>query len=107
MHEEPFDLSRDPALGRELRALLDAGDATGFTASVLARLPERDSLWDVLAGWARPGIAAALVLGAALGFWLALGREPQGGADPAAEVLATDSPLDGEALMGFALGGGR
>lgn len=107
MHDEPFNLSRDPALGRELRALLDAGDSAGFTASVLARLPERESLWHVLAGWARPGIAAALVLSTALGFWLALGREPQGGIDPAAEVVATDSQLDGETLMGFALGGGR
>lgn len=107
MHDEPFNLSRDPELGRELRALLDAGDSAGFTASVLARLPERNSLWHVLAGWTRPGIAAALVLTTALGFWLALGREPQAGDDPAAELVATDSQLDGETLMGFALSGGR
>jgi hypothetical protein len=62
----PFDHAPDPELGTLLRAHLTAPEDDGFTARILARLGAReDSSLDVLARWARLGIAAALVLAAA------------------------------------------
>jgi hypothetical protein len=107
MDEQPFRLERDPALGRELRALLDGGDPDAFAARVAGRLPMRDGLWQVLAGWARPGIAAALLLATALGYWMTREDTAAPGAASQAEMAATDRPLDSEVLMGVALGGDR
>lgn len=73
----PFDPGRDEALGRLMADALDPGDHGRFAARVRAALPEldADSPWEVLARWARPGIAAAAVLlVASLAGWLALGR---------------------------------
>jgi len=62
----PFDHIPDPELGSLLRTHLAAPESEGFTARVLARLGAReDSSLEVLARWARLGIAAALVLAAA------------------------------------------
>lgn len=107
MEEQPFSLDRDPRLGDALRALLEGDDPAGFAARLTGRLPRRPSAWRVLAGWARPGIAAALVLATALGFWLVRGGAESGSGDAPAELSATDRPLDQEALMGFALGEDR
>ncbi|HKV75334.1 MAG TPA: hypothetical protein VJN95_12515 [Gemmatimonadales bacterium] len=61
-----FDHTPDEELGSLLRAHLAAPEADGFTARVLARLGAReDSSLEVLARWARLGVAAALVLAAA------------------------------------------
>jgi hypothetical protein len=60
----------------------------------LARLPERDTGWDVLAGWARPGVmaaamAAAFLLGVALyAGWPARLERPGPAPVPAAALLA-------------------
>ncbi len=62
----PFDHERDPVLGEALRQALDAGDATAFVTRVLVRA--EPAPWEVLAGWARPGIAAALAAAMAAGF---------------------------------------
>lgn len=59
----PFDHAPDPVLGELLRAHLAPPEDATFTARVLARLGAReDSSLDVLARWARAGIAAALIL---------------------------------------------
>ncbi|MBK6423541.1 MAG: hypothetical protein IPI38_07330 [Gemmatimonadetes bacterium] len=107
MQESPFPLDRDPALERGLRDLLGDGADAGFAARVVAGLPARNSLLHVLAGWARPGIAAALLLATALGVWLTLRAEAGAGVSPLAEVGASGRPQDSDALMGVALGGGR
>jgi len=61
-----FDHTPDEELGGLLRAHLAAPEHDGFTARVLARLGAReDSSFEVLARWARLGIAAALMLAAA------------------------------------------
>ncbi|MGH7645692.1 MAG: hypothetical protein ACREMR_08910 [Gemmatimonadales bacterium] len=62
----PFDHERDAVLGEALRQILDAGDASAFVGRVMSRAGA--ARWDVLAGWARPGIAAALAAAMAAGF---------------------------------------
>ena len=75
---DPFESAPDAALGRLLREHLSAGDDDRFAARIRAAVwAERDSSWDVLARWARPGLAAAASLIMGLGLWLAL----QGGGD--------------------------
>ncbi|MEO8226526.1 MAG: hypothetical protein ABI637_03795 [Gemmatimonadota bacterium] len=71
---EPFEARPDAVLGRLIREHLESGDDGAFVARVRAAVSaaERDTSWDVLARWVRPGLAAAsLVIG--LGLWLALG----------------------------------
>lgn len=100
----PFDPDQDRELGDLLREALTPAGHAEFLSGVLSRLPAAGSFWDVLAGWARPGIAAAILLAAALGYWLAP-RETT--APTAAEVLAADQPLDRDAMTSFVLGSGR
>ncbi|MFN8646810.1 MAG: hypothetical protein U0104_08610 [Gemmatimonadales bacterium] len=107
MEPSPFHLERDPALAHGLRDLLDGGADAAFAARVIAGLPVRGSLLDVLAGWARPGIAAALILATALGVWLTVRAEGRADGSALAEVGASGRPQDSDALMGVALGGGR
>lgn len=61
----PFT-DRDRELGSVLRELLGpGGDTAAFVARVLARAREGQQVgawWDVLGGWARPGLAAAALL---------------------------------------------
>ena len=68
----PFDHRPDLVLGRALREALDPGDAQLFTARVLARAAHaRAASWDaVLARWARAGVAAALVVALAAGYFV-------------------------------------
>ena len=67
-HAEPFGDQRDPRLDAALRELLDGGNHEGFVARVMGRIQPRVSAWDELAQWARPGIAAAIIDLAMLGF---------------------------------------
>ena len=69
----PFDHRPDLVLGRALREALDPGDdAQVFTARVLAGAEHaRAGSWDaVLARWARAGVAAALVVALAAGYFV-------------------------------------
>ncbi len=68
----PFDHRPDPVLGKALREALDPGDAPVFIARVLARAEHvRVASWDtVLARWARTGVAAALVVALAAGYFV-------------------------------------
>jgi hypothetical protein len=106
MPDDSFDGGPDPALGSLLRAHLDGdGNHAAFAARVLARLPESGNLWEVLARWTRPGIAAAVLAAALTGYWLVL--QESDAAEPAAELAATDQPLDRDALLGVVLGTAR
>lgn len=72
---DPFESGPDVALGRLLREHLDAGDDARFIARVRAALlTEPVTSWDILARWARPGLAAAASIVIGLGFWLAMQR---------------------------------
>ncbi|MBL8986498.1 MAG: hypothetical protein JNJ80_09510 [Gemmatimonadetes bacterium] len=67
-----FDAGPDRELGELVREYALGPAAPAFEArlrATLGRLPERTSQWDVLAGWARPGVVAAA---AAAGFLLGL-----------------------------------
>ena len=95
---QDFDSERDRELGTLLRDHLSGGDTAGFAARVLERIPMGGSstAWEILAGWARPGLAAALLLATLTGFWMVTRQVASG----TMEVLAVEG-LDG----GHAVGG--
>lgn len=67
----PFDHRPDPGLGDALRAALESGDQAAFVARVMAGLDAaRAPSWEILAGWARRGLAAAAVAALVAGFVL-------------------------------------
>jgi hypothetical protein len=68
----PFDHRPDLVLGSALREALDSGDGQAFTARVMALAGQvRVPSWDaVLARWARAGVAAALVIALAAGYFV-------------------------------------
>jgi len=104
-----FSAERDEQLGALLRTCLEGGDHAGFTARVRARLAgvpagrSEDSLWDVLAAWARPGIAAGFLLATLAGAVLAL--RAAGNPDPNQSVLAETPERD--EFVGVVLGAAR
>ena len=89
---QPFDHRPDPLLGDALRRALDPEDGedgnSAFVARVLARVADvRAPSWDhVLARWARAGVAAAIFLAVAAGYFV--GRA--GVAAPAPRPTMTD-----------------
>lgn len=88
-----FDSRRDLAIGRALRDALQPEGTDAFVAGVLTRVPDARTWWEVLGGWARPGLAAALLLAALGGFWL--GRAVQSGQAPVAlEEILNDSTTE-------------
>jgi hypothetical protein len=101
---EPIDPGRDPQLGEALRRTLTQADDVAFAARVVARLPDRATLRDQLARWARPGVAAAMLVAALGGYWLGLRQDDPGDPEPAPELAATDRPLNGDDLMEVMLG---
>ena len=105
MMNNPFDVERDAALGAMLTEALTPADSASFTARVLAGLGARRNSWDVLASWARPGIAAGLLLASLFGYWLVV----QGArtAPAASEVIAVEQSLDGGRVMDVVLGARR
>jgi len=102
---QKFNLSEhapDPELGGLLRAHLEGLAPDQFVHRVMAGLPQRFTLdsWDVLARWARPGIAAAAIVTAALGAWLAFPRQNDAVGEPLLELsTAADSELILSALI--------
>ena len=66
----PFDHVPDPVMGEALREILAVGEDPEFVRRVLerARLPE--PWWEILGDWARPSVAAAMVIMAIGGFLL-------------------------------------
>lgn len=104
MMSNPFEGERDPELGALLAEAMAPADTASFTSRVLAGLGARHSSWDVLASWARPGIAAGLLLASLLGYALVMAGGNE--APAASEIIASDQPLDG-APMDIVLGARR
>ena len=108
MTDNLFASGPDPVVGELLRRHFEPADPEAFAARVLGRLGQRRgrTQWEILAGWSRPGIAAGLMLAAALGYWMVLHQDP---ATPVvtAEVLDTGQPADADGLMAVVLGSGR
>lgn len=107
--DNPFSSERDAELGGLLRAHLEGADHAGFTARVRAQLAGRpvggpeESLWDVLAAWARPGIAAGFLLATLAGAVLAMRAARD--VDANQTVLAETPERD--VLVGVVLGAAR
>ncbi len=124
MSMSPFDHERDIQLGNVLREALTADDDQAFAERVVARLTEVEGLrpgpgdwWEILNGWARPGVAAAaLGLVAALSLWMG-GRQtgpqtdlvldnplqPANEAFVTSALLTTTQPPAVDAVLGMAL----
>lgn len=99
----PFDHRPDAELGGWLRDTLSGPDDAAFAERVMARVPEqlvRESWYDILDEWARPGLAAAAVLvmlaGFGLGRYVTTPQATDGGATglAAARVFDPDTLLD-------------
>jgi len=69
----PFEHRPHPELGALLREALTADGEQVFVARVLAAAQQRSAYgapwWQVLGAWARPGVAAAMVLLAGATLW--------------------------------------
>jgi hypothetical protein len=103
--DNAFDNRPDPALSAILRRQLGGDrDNKEFAARVLASLPSSGGLWEVLARWSRPGIAAMVLMAALMGYWLVLRNVDPAAREPTGELAATDRPLDNDALLSVVLG---
>jgi len=111
MSETPlqFDGQPDEELGALLRAHLDGPEPERFVARLRGAVvhADRAESWEVLAGWARPGLVAA-GLAAAMLLWVVLTRDlgqPVGpGGVPVTELFAGQA-ASGEILMSAVLEG--
>jgi len=102
---EPFDRRPDPSLGARLREALTPEEGTAFTRRVLVAL-DAPTFWDVLATWARPGLAAGIVLLALLGFWAAWHDLRSAPENPVVTAqLETGPAQGGDGVMAMVLGG--
>ncbi len=117
----PFDHRPDPVLGGALRAALAADDDAAFARRVVAAaesdLGSAGPWWHVLTAWARPGLVAALLLVAVVGFGLGITVRGGDGAaalgDPLAatdsgdlavpELLASEQAPEVDFVLGLAL----
>ena len=72
MMQDDFSSGPDPALGAELRTILDGADTEAFVARLTRAVIEAttESSWDVLARWAPGGLVAAA---AAVVLWFIAG----------------------------------
>lgn len=105
MTMNPFEGERDAELGALLAEALTPTETASFTARLLAGLGTRRNSWDVLASWARPGIAAGLLLASLFGYWLVMSAAR--GTPVASEVIAVEQPIDGGRVMDVVLGARR
>lgn len=88
-----FDHEPDLVLGAALRAALAPADTGGFVARVVAAADRRPApLVDVLARWARLGIAAAVLAALAAGFAVARGS---GGTEVVTTSADASSVIEG------------
>ena len=92
----PFDSRPDPVLGAALRAALAPRDSAAFVRRVVAAADRPAAPLDVLAGWSRLGIAAALLAallaGAALGFDAGSADAASSNTDAAVIIAGTEAP---------------
>ena len=103
-HPMPFDHEPDRELGAALRRALQPSAHEAFVARVVARAAAAPrGSWDVLAGWAGRGIAAALLVVAGAGFAAGRALKPAAAA-PIEEALITGSADSGAAATAVVRG---
>jgi hypothetical protein len=101
----PFSHRSDPVLGAALRQVLSAEDHAMFVARVTAALAVPHELhWDILASWARHGIAIACVAALSAGLLVGLVPPPMDliaslVAPSARELMATEGPPDPSVIL--------
>jgi anti-sigma-K factor RskA len=90
----PFDPGRDEVLGRLLRDALEPSHPGAFMTRVAAviRADARETIWDILAGWARTGVAAAAAIALALAIWLARSEFTERSVVTLADAVETSVP---------------
>ena len=90
----PFNPGPDEALGRLLRDALEPGHHGAFVTRMAAavRADARETTWDILAGWARTGVAAAAAIALALAMWLARAEFTEGNVATLADAVETSVP---------------
>jgi hypothetical protein len=90
----PFDSGPDEALGRLLRDALEPDHHGAFVTRMAAaiRADARETTWDILAGWARPGVAAAATIALLLAMWLAQSSQADGGVATIADAVESSVP---------------
>lgn len=108
---DAFSAERDRSLGALLHQHLSAADDAMFAEGVMARIRRepRESSWEVLAGWAPLGMAAAALLAVAAGIWLGSARQDT----PTAAIeqndpvvwLSTSEPVTSEFVLTAVLTG--
>jgi len=112
MSDSPFDVRPDAALGDLLRKHLTGSDVSLFRERMLRVLAEANPAtpWDQLARWARPGLMAAGLAAAALG-WLAVRSldravvpEGEGGA-VSVQVIVAGQQTAGDLLIAAVMEG--
>lgn len=104
MSDSPFDARPDVVLGDLLRKHLTGSDVSLFQERMLRVLADAAPAtpWDQLARWARPGLVAAGVAAAVLG-WLAVRSleqvvPPEGGA-VSVQVVVAGEQTAGDLLL--------
>lgn len=103
MTDNHFAHEPDHELGALLREALDAGDPVAFVARVRSRVEteSQDGVFDALARWSLPGLAAAAIMLVTLGAWWS-----QASSEPLptpAEQLVADGSLDRSARLDLVL----
>lgn len=100
MSDSPFDARRDAALGELLRKHLTGSDVLLFRERMRRVIADVSpaSPWDQLARWARPGLAAAGLAAAVLG-WLAV-RSLDRAVSPEAGAVSVQVVVAGEQTAG-------
>jgi hypothetical protein len=97
-----FDHRPDTELGDALRELLSPVDNAAFVRRVMDRVPPvivTESAWEILGAWARPGVAAAVAVLAAVTFWMS--REPRTEFAAAGEgLVAAAETVNAQTLLG-------
>ncbi|HEU4827584.1 MAG TPA: hypothetical protein VFT04_00170 [Gemmatimonadales bacterium] len=90
----PFNGGPDEALGRLLRDALEPAHHGAFVTRMAAvlRADARETTWDILAGWARTGVAAAAAIALALALWLAESRPSERNISTLADAVETSVP---------------
>src|SRR5262245_43994826 len=94
MTDNPFDHTRDEALGAALRAHLEPAGHAAFVAQVRGRLAAAPGPFEVLGAWRRPGIAVVALVVAAAGWWLTAGTTTEIASTTPVEVFAADGGID-------------
>jgi hypothetical protein len=96
----PFEHEPDARLGAALREALAPREHDAFVARVVAGFSTpRAGSWDVLAGWAGRGIAAAALLALGTGFAVGRAMQPAASIEEALLTAPADSGTAAAAVM--------